>query len=674
MKTKSLSVLILLLFFISITTAQEFKLGKVSVAELEEKFHPKDSSAVAAILFKKGEVKFEYSQEKGFEMVTQVKTRVKIYKKEGYEWANQVVQYYIGNNLLEVVSFTDALTYNLVGGKIEKTKLKNEGEFDEKINKYWSRKKIVMPNVKEGSVIEYEYTIKTPRIDELKEWFFQSSIPVNYSEFVTHIPEYFVYNPKLKGYIFPKVTGDKITRRLSYTYTDNKIPGVGGKIIPDRSQEDLEFMETKTTYLAENIPAIEEEVFVNNIYNYTASVSHELAMTNFPNSKTELYSTDWESVSKKIYDDQDFGAELNKTGYFEEDITALIKGFNKQEEKISAILNFVKTKVKWNDYNGYSCNDGVKKAYKYRIGNVAEINLMLTAMLRFAEIKANPVLISTRSNGIALFPSRTGFNYVITAIETLEGLVLLDATEIFSTPNVLPLRDLNWFGRLIRKDGTSTQIDLMPKVLSKESATMNFVLNNEGTIEGKIRKQYTNHNALQFRKDNSSIQQIAYLENLENKNNSLEIEEYNRTNELDLTLPLTETFSFKSKTDVEIIDDKLYLAPVLFLKNKENPFKQDIREYPIDFSYPFESKTYIDIDIPQGYKVEFLPKSSNLIIEDNLGSFNYVIENSDDNIKLMITTTINTAIIPSEYYEILKNFYQAKISKENEKIILSKIQ
>lgn len=86
--------LISALFLIAIvlkTNAQEFKLGKVSVAELEEKSHPQDPSAAAAILFKKGDVRFEYSQDKGFEMVTVVKTRVKIYKKEGSDWANQAV-------------------------------------------------------------------------------------------------------------------------------------------------------------------------------------------------------------------------------------------------------------------------------------------------------------------------------------------------------------------------------------------------------------------------------------------------------------------------------------------------------------------------------------------------------------------------------------------------------
>ena len=106
--------------FCSTINAQEFKLGKVSVAELEEKVHPKDPSAVAAILFKKGDVKFEYSDSQGFQVITLVQTRVKIYKKEGYDWANQSVRYYLDNSQSENVFFSDAVTYNLVGGKIDR--------------------------------------------------------------------------------------------------------------------------------------------------------------------------------------------------------------------------------------------------------------------------------------------------------------------------------------------------------------------------------------------------------------------------------------------------------------------------------------------------------------------------------------------------------------------------
>ena len=50
---KNLTYFLLLILFCSNARAQEFKLGKVSIAELEEKTHPKDTAAVAAILFKK---------------------------------------------------------------------------------------------------------------------------------------------------------------------------------------------------------------------------------------------------------------------------------------------------------------------------------------------------------------------------------------------------------------------------------------------------------------------------------------------------------------------------------------------------------------------------------------------------------------------------------------------
>ena len=663
--------LFVLFFVFSFANAQEFKLGKVSIAELEEKQHPKDPSAVAAILFKKGEVKFEYTQSEGFVMFTEVKTRIKIYKKEGYDWANQNIRYYLSGNSKEIISVSDAVTYNLVDGKIEKTKLKTEGEFDENINKYWAQKKITLPNIKEGSVIEFQYSIKRKTIGSMREWAFQSSIPVNHSEFITYIPEFFVFNTNKKGFIFPLATTKTFNKSIRLESKESR--GSGSNFAgTDINQDYFNYEETQTTYLAENLPAMKDEAYVNNIENYTSSISHELSMTKFDNRPTKIYSLDWESVTKTIYEVEDFGLELNKSGYFEEDLKKIISGDKTRGETIGAIFNYVKTNIKWNEHYSFFCNDGVKTAYKNKTGNVAEINLMLTAMLRYAGFDANPVIISTRSNGIALFPSLNAFNYVISAIETPEGLLLMDATEIFSTPNVLPLRDLNWFGRLIRKDGTSSQISLTPTMLSKETSTMNIVLNTDGTIDGKIRRQYTNHEALKFRKNNVDTKQESYLEKLENDNNGIEIGEYVRANELDLSKPVMETYSFKSNKDVEIINDKIYLSPMLFLADKENPFKQEKREYPVDFGYPFESKIYVNIDIPQGYKVEFLPKASNLLTGDDIGAFSYVIENTDNKIKIIVTATMNMAIVPADFYDVLKEFYQGMITKENEKIILTK--
>ena len=558
MKFPKLFPLFIILVFYTKSIAQNFELGKVTITELQEKRHPKDSTANAVVLFKKGEVYFE-----DLTTITRVRTKIKIYKKEGFEWANEEISHYING---ESVSFSNATTYNLVDGKIEKIKLKKEGEFEQKINKYFSQKKITMPNVREGSIIEYEYTIRSGNFGSLRDWYFQTSIPVNYSEFKVKIPYFLTFNKRTKGFLYPKISSEPTYNR-----------------------------ETSEVYKLENIPSMKEESLVNNINNYRAGISYELALVNLPGYVYKSFSTDWNAVTKTIYEDSDFGTELNKTSYFEEDLNPLIKGLTNNEEKTAVIFNYVKSTVKWNKYTGYSCNDGVKKAYKDKIGNVAEINLMLIAMLSFAGLNANPVLISTRDNGIALFPSRTAFNYVIASVEMPEGNILLDATEKYAEINVLPLNDLNWIGRLIRKDGTSEEVDLMPKKISNDIVTMNYLVDLEGKISGKIRHQFTDHKALEYRKKVEDIKEDIYLENLENENQKIEIKEYSRTNEKDLKLPVVETYSFTGSNLTEIIGDKIYINPMLFYTHHENPFKQEAREYPIDYGYSFLDKYAVKI-------------------------------------------------------------------------------
>jgi hypothetical protein len=217
MKLNQLAIILFVTTFLVNLNAQNFELGKVSVIELQEKSHPKDPSAVAAILFKKGKTSYDYSKSNGFVMTTEVQTRIKIYKKEGYDWVNQKVKYYLGNGSNESVTFSDAVTYNLIDGKIEKTKLSKEGKFDEVINRYWGQKKISMPNVKEGSVIEFQYTIKTPYVGSPKDWSFQASIPVNYSEYRSFIPEYYTFNTNFKGFIFPQVSVEKKAKSVLFS-------------------------------------------------------------------------------------------------------------------------------------------------------------------------------------------------------------------------------------------------------------------------------------------------------------------------------------------------------------------------------------------------------------------------------------------------------------------------
>lgn len=662
----------IILLLTSIVFSQKHELGKVTIEELNEKVYPKDTSAVAAYLFNVGKTSFTYSGDDGFSIVTEIDAKIKIYKKEGYSLADQFVNVYIGSRGAEKVNVSKAITYNLEGDKIEKTKLNGDGEFNEKVNKYLSRKKITMPNVKVGSIIEFKFIITSPYTSNFPDWEFQKDIPVNYSEYKIYMPEYFSYNKYPRGYFSPEVEKEIKARKLDYTYVLSQAEVLKRGLNTGRINSSLEFNETIEKYFISNVPALKKEVFVNNMDNYRCSITHELAGIRFPNEGFKDFSTNWEAVVKIIYDADDFGVELKKTGYFEKDLDILLNGITSNDERIAIIFNYVKSRMNWDESYGIYCDNGVKKAYQDKKGNVAEINLMLTAMLRYAGIDANPILVSTRSNGISLFPSRTAYNYVIAGVELQNQIILLDATNKNTIPNILPIRDLNWFGRIIRKNESSAEIDLMPTSNSKDIISIIGNINAQGEVSGKIRDQYFDYNAFTFREYNNGVSKDSYIEKLEKKHKGLEVGEYEVQNSTDLSKPIVENYDFKATNAVEIIGDKMYLSPFLFFATTENPFKQETREYPVDFVFPNQDKFNISLIIPEGYVVETLPQPKAVAMPDNLGSYKYNISNTGSQIQVIYTLDINQAIIGSEDYEMLKNFFKEIVNKQTEKIVLKK--
>lgn len=637
--TRLAVVTFFLIFTASKSNAQTYSLGNVTIAELEEKFHPKDSAAVAAILFTKGLSKIGDNGA----TETSLQRRIKIYKKEGYQWANLQVAFAAGK--LSTIRITDIYTYNLVDGKIVKSVVKPEGEFIEKNNQDYWVKKIAFPEIKEGSIIEFQ--LKRYGGLHIQDWDFQENIPVNYSEFKTIIPDAFVFKRIVKGFFTPKINS-----QIAKTYGSPAM---------------------ETTYVLKDLPAMKEETYVNNINNYRSAILYEMETIAIPGQITKSFSSTWPTVVNTIYNFENFGTELNKTGYFEDDLELLLKEKVNPDQKMIAILDYVKSNIKWNNNQGYVCEKGVRKAYKEKSGNCGDINLMLTAMLRESGLNANPVLISTRSNGIAFFPTTDAFNYVIAAVETPNGKVLLDATDKFATINILPLRDLNWIGRLIRKDGTSEEVDLMPATISNKNVSMSYDIDENGSISGKIRRQFSEYNALNFRNDLNEDKEDVYLEKFENENKNIELSNYKRTNEKELLLPIIESFSFMGSNLSEVIGDKIYINPMLFFLNEKNPFKQEKREYPIDFGFPFLDKYAITIKIPDSYTVESLPQSIGVVMEDNLGGFKFEIAFNEKRIQLSIVHQINDAVISIDKYEMLKEYYKKMIAKETEKIVLKRI-
>ncbi len=115
-------------------------------------------------------------------------------------------------------------------------------------------------------------------------------------------------------------------------------------------------------YNLDNIPALKNEAYVNNINNYRSAVKYELSFIKMPNAPIEYYSTTWEDVVKTIYNSSNFNDELNREGYYKDDVNALISGISDPIKKATLIFDFVKSKVKWNGYYSKYVDKGVKKS------------------------------------------------------------------------------------------------------------------------------------------------------------------------------------------------------------------------------------------------------------------------------------------------------------------------
>lgn len=629
------------LLFLSENYAQNYELDKVTIEELSEKAYPGDTSVAAAYIFKDRII--TYNRLGRVVNITRVK--LKIYKKEGYDYANIAQVFSKGREAV----FSDVVTYNLVDGKVVKTKLGKEGEFTDNLGDDIFEKKITMPDVKEGSVIEYKLISYENNLSRPVNFYFQEEIPIKAIILTIEYPESLSYNKNLSGSLSPSLRAETLSDHI-----------------------DVRSLKKRDNYQLLNVPALIDEGYVNNINNYRSRIQYELASAEM-NTYTENIATDWKTITRNIYKLEDFGEQLSTTGYFEKELDQELLNKDSRNDTINAVLAFVKEKVKWSGDYGVVCDKGVRKAYKEKLGNTADINLMLTTMLQHAGYAASPVLITTRSRLLNPFPSLKSHNYVICGVEVGDDVILLDATSQYSLPNILPIRNLNFFGKIVRKNGTWEELDIMPKANSEEVINIIATLNPNGEISGKVRDKYADYNALIYRETLNDITNEGKVEKLERKYSGIEVADFEVKNASDLTQPLTEEYSFTTSKNIEIIGDKIYFSPMLFFARTENPFKQENREYPVDFIYPNQTKFYINITIPEGYRIEALPESKAFKMPNSLAGFKYTISGTGDKIQLQSIFDINQAVIGSEYYMALKNFFKEIVAKQTEKVVLKKV-
>ena len=673
-----LSFLIVSFFIINQLFAQEapkVKYGKVTDEEMKMTVYEPDTTAEAVILFDDGQSYVKYEQQDGF-MLSYVRfVRIKILKQSGTQWANFSIPLYSSLQNKEGLGTVKGVTYNFENGKVVKTDMKKESVFQERENKYWEKARLSLPSVKVGSVIDLKYEIRSTLLWNLREWKFQYLIPVKWSQYEVIYPEYFVYNQTSLGY-YPLNSKDLTTRTENITITNTT--EIKGGVDVEMSKMESNAVTYSTNvyeYSAKNVPAMKEEPYLTSLDNYTTQIKYELAEIDYNRigGKYKSYTTSWNDIARELLDDDDFGGQIKSANYAKDVISSLVAGKTDEKKKLIALYNYVQHNVKWDGYKNDSPTKSLRKTFNDKNGNSAEINLLLVAMLREAGFDANPVLLSTRSNGIIspVHASISDCNYVIASALVNGTPVLLDATEPNLPAGLIPYRCLNGKGRLVKRDNAD-EVELTN--VKSASNTMVSIELKDGKFKGNIISTETGLSAFNFReavKDAGG--QKEYFDKLKNKSTEIQYNDYSYNNLDSIYLPIEEKYQISLQNDADPDADIIYFNPVLVGKITKNPFTSPTREYPADYGVPSSEIYQLNFIVPEGYKVEELPQSKAFALGGKGGSFIYKVVQNENTISFSMRLNIDKTLFVPDEYKNLQEFYNIVVAKEAEQIVLKKI-
>ncbi|QNH61513.1 DUF3857 domain-containing protein [Hymenobacter sediminicola] len=653
------------------------KFGKPDAKDFEAKNFVADSAAEAVVLCDYGRSRFEYA-DGDFRVVFDRITRIKILKKSGYDWATVKVPLYHQAGREEKLLNLRGYTYNLVNGQIAKEKFDDATTFREEANSNVTMRKFTLPNVREGAVIEYAYTVQSDFTFNFQDWQFQESIPVRWSEYRASIPAYFDYKILMQGYV-PLAVAEHAEGSMQATVRQEGGYAGGGfntqRVAGSASSVVLPLKTHR--WAAQNVPAFRDEPFMTSSRDYVSRLDFELAGVQWEGQPYRPVSDSWEKINDDLLADENFGAQLKRGGFLKDQLTPLLAKTTDPAARIAAVHDLVRKSVKYNGRDWYYTSTSLRKAYDQHRGNAADVNLLLIAALREAGFQANPVLLSTRDHGFVnqeFMPLLSRFNYVVAHVALPEGKeMLLDATEELVPCGMLPTRCLNNVGRLIMpKSADSRWISLVPQQRLTEYQQIQLTLDDKGGYTGKIHSEHGGYAGLAQRDRLREKGEKKYVEEMLQGREGWNVSKYQFAQRDALDKPL----AFDYEVNVAGSDAQagmLYLRPLQHFGNSKNPFVHENRQFPVDFGCLVDETLVMTLTLPAGYEVEELPKPAAVTLPDNGGRFMYQVQpGANGTLQLVSRLSLSRPVYSAESYADLREFYRLVVAKQAEQIVLKK--
>ncbi len=632
-----------ILIFPSIIFAQKdpIRFGKISKAEKEIKTTELDPDANAIILCDFGVIDF-----RGNSVEITRHTRIKILNKNGEGEANIVLPYFFKDNN-ERIFKVKAQTINISeDGELEKIKVKKDEIYTVDASENWKEKRFTFPNIKAGSIIEYQYTKKSESVVSLEEWTFQNSLPT------------------LKSQLNVLIGGN----------LDYKIVYNGNRLIKKYGSENT------NSWSLENSPPLKEEPYCPNPEDYVESIRFQLAGYNRYSGGSSNYvqlMTTWENLAKDLLNQQSFKDILNRKRIANKVVLQIIDENDEPLEKIKKIYSYVQDEIEWNGKYRLFPDEKFSTIMEQKRGSSAEINLCLVRLLKSAGLDANPLIISTKGNGMITkaYPLYNQFNHILAQVKIGEEDLLMNAISKFRPYNLLGKNDLKAEGFLLDKS-ESRWVKIKYPLKTRAVIVNNLKFEND-QMKFKISYAFFEHEAVNYRqKFHQEEGKKSFITKHLHKpvdENEMTLDSFTVKNSHELGKPFSVNCYFSKALEDGLEADIIYLNPFIKKHLEKNPFVNPIRYLPVDFILPASEQYIYNLMIPDGFELAEIPTSIKYSTESKKISYTYAFsESSGKSVQLSSNYKISSPLIyPAEYAD-LRELFNKMMGLQSTQLVLKK--
>jgi hypothetical protein len=628
--------------------------GEIPIEDLTMTSYPADTNASALILYDFGET--TVNNDLDLEFFNH--TRVKILTQNGYDFGTHsiVIRSDKGTERIEGL---EAVTYNYnSSGGIDKYPLSKNDIFKEKVDDSRTRYRFTLPNLQPGSVIEYKYKIVSQNLGMTRDWIFQTTEPVRWSEFVLRAPKAISFATVATGFESWAVMGnEEVPQHFS-----GRAASYLGKNIAYCNQY---------RYAVKDAPAMRDEPYVTTIDDYCNKVQVQLAGYAFATGGKQEILTSWKKLIDDLLDYKYFYDRLDVTGRIRDISKEVTSESATPLQKLKAIYDWVTKSIVWTKENRVYCSGDSDDVLKYKKGNNSDITFLLLSLLKSVGIEGDPVLLSTRANGkiVEAYPIISQFNYVLARVNIDGEYHFIDATDPYRPYDLLPLKVLNVRG-LVIKEGPIEWVTVSSEKVIHEKSLTSLNINEDGSVNANIEVQYSDYKSLSIRQnlenktDLDLIKELLDVEVL-----GFTVDSFTVSGKDDVNKPIRLSVSLTSSTYAQAGGDMVYLNPYILKTVQENPFKTRKRKFPIDYSY-LSTKTIVClIKLPGNYELKENVNSK----KTNIGKsvlYSKTAGMNADQIQLLSKLEINEQTIKQQFYEQLRAVYNQIINAESELLVI----